>query len=125
MCNGPARLQKIDQQFQAVGETIADPFEISTIRREDYDLIQNTSEYENVYQCKLGTSGPANRSHQVAAAFIVIASGLDSVSFNRKRFFNLTNNDDELIKHGNDSERPLTYAHIDIAGAAGKLLFID
>ncbi len=25
-----------------------------------------------------------------------------------------------LLKHGNDSERPLCYSHIDIAGAAGK-----
>jgi leucyl aminopeptidase len=54
MCKGPTRLRKVDEQFQIVGETVADPFEVSTIRREDFDTIQDTSEYEDVYQCRFG-----------------------------------------------------------------------
>jgi hypothetical protein len=34
MCNGVARSKKLDQEFQDIGESVADPFEISTIRRE-------------------------------------------------------------------------------------------
>jgi leucyl aminopeptidase len=37
MSNGPARvLHKIDHSLQELGHDIGDPYEISTIRREDY-----------------------------------------------------------------------------------------
>jgi hypothetical protein len=34
MDNGPARESGTAQKFQAIGEEIGDPFEISTVRRE-------------------------------------------------------------------------------------------
>jgi leucyl aminopeptidase len=80
MCNGPAREDNIDREFQSIGELVADPFEISTIRREDYDSIRGMSEYEDVFQCKPSLS-PASRAHQIAAAFMVISSGLDQVKY--------------------------------------------
>jgi leucyl aminopeptidase len=55
----------------------------------------------DILQCKNQPSNASARGHQYPAAFLARASGLD--------------------KHGNDSEKPLRYTHLDIAGSAGKL----
>jgi hypothetical protein len=56
----------IDQKLQNVGEQIGDPYEISRIRREDYDNHTSKSEYDDVLQI---SDKPARR-HQGAAAFL-------------------------------------------------------
>ncbi|CAF0753980.1 unnamed protein product [Adineta steineri] len=101
MDNGPARKNGIAQQLQSAGEEIGDLFEISTVRREDYDFVNDKSEVADVLQCKKDAGNAGARGHQYPAAFLARASGLD--------------------KHGCDSEKPLSYTHLDIAGSAGKL----
>ncbi|CAF1040771.1 unnamed protein product [Rotaria sordida] len=101
MDNGPARENRTAQKLQAIGEEIGDPFEISTIRREDFDFINDKSEVTDILQCNRRPSNAVDRGHQYPAAFLARASGLD--------------------KHGRDSEKPLSYTHLDIAGSAGKL----
>lgn len=81
MSNGPARSKQIDESFQLVGSNIADPFEISTIRREDFDTMKGKSECEDVIQCAYDRGKPAYRGHQAAAAFLILASGLNKVDF--------------------------------------------
>ena len=78
---------------------IGDPFEISTIRKEDYTNHKGQSEYEDLEQVGIKSANGA-RGHQGPAAFLIMASGLD--------------------KHGVDSQQPLSFAHIDIAGSCGK-----
>ncbi|KAK0070474.1 aminopeptidase W07G4.4 isoform X2 [Biomphalaria pfeifferi] len=97
--NGPARNLNTAQNIQESGEQYGDPFEISTIRREDYEFHKGKSEYEDVLQCNNSPSTLTNRGHQTPAAFLIMASGLD--------------------KHGKDSSQPLPYSHIDIAGSSG------
>ncbi|XP_067879104.1 putative aminopeptidase W07G4.4 [Heterodontus francisci] len=99
MDNGPAQRAKTAQELQAAGDEVADPFEISTIRRDDYDFHKGKSEYEEILQCNNQPSSATPRGHQSPAAFLIMASGLD--------------------KHGIDSEKPLRYSHIDIAGSSG------
>ncbi|KAK8751177.1 hypothetical protein OTU49_013277, partial [Cherax quadricarinatus] len=99
MDNGPAGLASMAQTLQAAGEDVADPFEISTIRREDYDFHCGKSEYEDVLQCNNLPSSRTPRGHQTPSAFLVMSSGLD--------------------KHGKDSSQPLKYSHLDIAGSSG------
>ncbi|RWS29497.1 aminopeptidase-like protein 6 [Leptotrombidium deliense] len=99
MDNGPAKKQKTATLIQEAGDKIGDPFEISTIRREDYEFNKGKSEYEDVLQCNNLPSTRTCRGHQIPAAFMVTVSGLD--------------------KHGLDSEQPLPYSHIDIAGSSG------
>ncbi|CAF0934719.1 unnamed protein product [Rotaria sp. Silwood1] len=101
MDNGPARANRTAQKLQTLGEEIGDPFEISTIRREDFDFINDKSEVTDLLQCNRRPSNATDRGHQYPAAFLARASGLD--------------------KHGCDSEKPLNYTHLDIAGSAGKL----
>ncbi|XP_068709461.1 putative aminopeptidase W07G4.4 isoform X1 [Montipora foliosa] len=97
--NGPAARTKFAQKIQEAGHDMGDPFEISTIRREDYQFANAKSEYAEVLQCNNQPSSRTPRGHQFPAAFLIRASGLD--------------------KHGIDSERPVCYSHFDIAGSCG------
>ncbi|GFS05457.1 hypothetical protein ElyMa_002939000 [Elysia marginata] len=100
MDNGPARQKNTAQAVQAVGHECGDPFEISTLRREDYEFHTDTSDYAEILQANTRPSTMTNRGHQGPGAFLVMASGLD--------------------KHGIDSSQPLPYSHLDIAGSAGN-----
>ncbi|KAG5840513.1 hypothetical protein ANANG_G00189600 [Anguilla anguilla] len=97
--NGPAHQEDNALQWQKAGEELGDVFEVSTIRREDYDFHRGKSEYEEILQCNNLPSSATPRGHQTPAAFLIMSSGLD--------------------KHGVDSEEPLPYSHIDIAGSSG------
>ena len=85
--------------MQEVGENIADPYEISTIRRDDFKVVAGRSEYEDILQATNNPSTMESRGHQFPAAFLILASGLD--------------------EHGNASEKKLPYSHVDIAGSSG------
>uniref|UniRef100_A0A3Q2VLF5 Zgc:152830 n=1 Tax=Haplochromis burtoni TaxID=8153 RepID=A0A3Q2VLF5_HAPBU len=85
--------------FSWQNAVLGDLFEVSTIRREDYEFHKGQSEYEDILQCNNLPSSATPRGHQTPAAFLIMASGLD--------------------KHGVDSEAPLPYSHIDIAGSSG------
>ncbi|KTG44773.1 hypothetical protein cypCar_00019532 [Cyprinus carpio] len=85
--------------WQKAGEVLGDLFEVSTIRREDYDFHKGKSEYEDILQANNLPSSATPRGHQTPAAFLIMASGLD--------------------KHGVDSDKPLPYSHTDIAGSSG------
>ncbi|CAK8674251.1 unnamed protein product [Clavelina lepadiformis] len=99
MDNGPARDVNNAQLLRKAGENIGDMFEISTIRREDYEFHKGKSEYEDVLQSNNFPSSRTPRGHQGPSAFLIITSGLD--------------------KHGIDSSKPLKYTHLDIAGSEG------
>lgn len=81
MSNGPARSKSIDRNLQDSGELIADPFEISRIRKEDYENHKSKSEYEDLLQANTKPSVAGARGHQGPAAFLIMASGLDEVYF--------------------------------------------
>ncbi|XP_029961398.1 putative aminopeptidase W07G4.4 [Salarias fasciatus] len=99
MDNGPAHRSGNAAQWQKAGEVLGDVFEVSTIRREDYEFHKGKSEYEDILQCNNLPSSATPRGHQTPAAFLIMTSGLD--------------------KHGVDSGTPLPYSHIDIAGSSG------
>lgn len=58
---------------------MGDVFEVSSIRREDYDFHKGKSEYEDILQCNNLASSATPRGHQTPAAFLIMASGLDKV----------------------------------------------
>uniref|UniRef100_A0A3B4WPK2 Zgc:152830 n=1 Tax=Seriola lalandi dorsalis TaxID=1841481 RepID=A0A3B4WPK2_SERLL len=99
MDNGPAHRSGNAAQWQKAGEVLGDVFEVSSIRREDYEFHKGKSEYEDILQSNNLPSSATPRGHQAPAAFLIMASGLD--------------------KHGVDSNAPLPYSHIDIAGSSG------
>ncbi|XP_051950434.1 putative aminopeptidase W07G4.4 [Xyrauchen texanus] len=99
MDNGAAHRFGNALQWQNAGEVLGDMFEVSSIRREDYEFHKGKSEYEDILQSNNLPSSGTPRGHQAPAAFLIMASGLD--------------------KHGLDSDNPLPYSHIDIAGSSG------
>lgn len=99
MDNGPARLLQQSRRIQEAGDKIGDIFEVSNIRREDYEFNLGKSEYEDYLQCNNLPSSRTPRGHQIPAAFLLQVSGLD--------------------KHGIDSSHPLPFSHIDIAASSG------
>lgn len=99
MDNGPARNAGTSIKLQNAGEKIGDPFEISTIRREDLAFHRGKAHGDDVMQCSNLPSSRTARGHQGPAGFLILASGLD--------------------KHGSGNETPLKYSHLDIAGSAG------
>ncbi|GFU08914.1 putative aminopeptidase W07G4.4 [Trichonephila clavipes] len=99
MENGPATLDNVGRKIQNAGHLIGDPFEISTIRREDYEHHKGKSAYEDLLQCNNAPSSRTPRGHQSPAAFLIMSSGLD--------------------KHDINSEIPLKYSHVDIASSSG------
>ncbi|MBN3294979.1 YH24 aminopeptidase, partial [Amia calva] len=99
MDNGPAHRAGNARQWQQAGDVLGDVFEVSTVRREDYEFHRGRSEYEELLQSNNLPSSATPRGHQTPAAFLTMASGLH--------------------KHGVDSDAPLCYSHIDIAGSSG------
>eukprot|EP00118_Oscarella_pearsei_P024938 m.307155 g.307155 ORF g.307155 m.307155 type:complete len:528 (+) comp41963_c0_seq1:90-1673(+) len=98
--NGPAAAANTARCVQSAGDEMGDPFEISTIRRDDYDFVVGRSEYEDVLQCNNQPSSSTARGHQFPAAFLIRVSGLD--------------------QHGSDAATgQIPYSHIDIAGSSG------
>lgn len=95
--NKPAR--EAVTRVSNAGELSGDLFEISKLRREDFEAHHGKSEYEDLMQAAPGPSTMKERGHQSPAAFLIMASGLD--------------------EHGGDSSKPLAYCHLDIAGSAG------
>lgn len=97
MDNAVARKEGHAQKLQKDSESVGDPFEISTIRREDYlfhkgdtnslkklfiywhGCFLGKGEAEDVLQCNNKPSTQTARGHQGPAAFLVITSGLDKV----------------------------------------------
>ncbi|CAH1111176.1 unnamed protein product [Psylliodes chrysocephalus] len=99
MDNGPAKKNKTNERLQCAGDKIGDPFEVSTIRREDFSSYKGIMEGDDVIQSLSKPSVQVSRGHQGPAAFLIMASGLD--------------------KHGSETAEPLRYTHIDIAASGG------
>jgi len=95
--NGPAHERFTSESLSEAGDLLGDPFEVSRLRREDYAFVAPRTKADDVMQCNNAASSATPRGHQFPAAFLVIASGLDS--------------------HGVDSEKPLPFTHIDIGGS--------
>jgi len=79
MDNAVARLTSNAEKLQASGDTMGDPIEISRIRREDFYSHEGRAEGDNVLQASNRRQEDVKRRHQGAAAFLMMASGLEKV----------------------------------------------
>lgn len=95
--NGPAIKRNTAQSIIDAGEVWGDPAEQSRSRREDFDFIKPRTKADDVLSSNNAPSVTTARGHQFPMAFLSIASGLDA--------------------HGSNSEKPLPFTHIDIAGS--------
>ncbi|MFN3202387.1 MAG: leucyl aminopeptidase family protein [Bradymonadia bacterium] len=97
MDNGPARAEGVATALQATGETWGDPFELSRLRREDFDFVAPRTSADDVISCNNAPSTGTPRGHQFPMAFLAIASGVD--------------------RHGIASSDPIPYTHLDLGGS--------
>ena len=98
--NGPARAARISERLMATGDRWGDPFDISRLRREDYDFVRPRTLADDVMHCNNAPSSATPRGHQFPMAFLAIAAGLDD--------------------HGSDSRKPLPFTHLDIGGSGAE-----
>jgi leucyl aminopeptidase len=96
--NVHARDQGIARTLGEVGDLFGDPFEVSRLRREDWDFVKPRTRADDLLQCNNAPSTMTNRGHQFPMAFLAIAAGLD--------------------QHGKGAAEPLAFTHIDIGGSA-------
>lgn len=99
LANGPSKRDKFQWKLYECGETIGDPFEVSTVRREDLDFNDGKAAGDDIHQSNNLASSRTCRGHQIPAGFLLKASGLEH--------------------HGSGSDKPIKYCHLDIAGSAG------
>lgn len=95
--NGAAQSSGLVNKLLEAGELWGDPAELSPSRREDYDFVRGRTKADDVLSSNNGPSATTRRGHQFPMAFLAIVAGLD--------------------KHGMNSEKPIPYTHIDIAGS--------
>lgn len=122
MDNGPAKKVNFAQSVQQVGDEFGDPFEVSTMRKEDFEFIKDKSgEYVEVLQCNNAASSRTPRGHQFPGAF------LQKVPFRMTSAFYFISTIlilfqvSGLVDHQLKSDKPLKYSHLDVAGSSGDL----
>ena len=98
--NGAARKARVAERLGESGDAWGDPFELSRLRREDYDIVSPRTRADDVLQCNSAASSATPRGHQFPAAFLAIASGL-------------AGNED-------DGQDRLPFTHIDIGGSGAE-----
>ncbi|KAJ2949750.1 hypothetical protein O0L34_g15683 [Tuta absoluta] len=91
--NHAARGSGHAHKLQACGDSLADMFEVSTIRREDLQTHRGKAAGDALHQADNKPSTQSPRGHQAPAAFLLLAGGL--------------------------ARGPLPYSHIDMAASAG------
>ena len=95
--NATAHATGVGRRLSETGDAWGDTFEISRSRREDFEFIAPRSKADDVLSCNNKPSSATPRGHQFPMAFLVVASGLS--------------------EHGLRSDKPLAYAHLDVAGS--------
>lgn len=98
--NGFARKNKVSQRIHDAGHILADPFEISTLRREDLECVKAGRSSEDIVSANDQPSTMTNRGHQYPAGFMIQASGIDQYGLDNK---------DKLS---------IGFTHLDVAGSA-------
>nr|VZI08692.1 unnamed protein product [Spirometra erinaceieuropaei] len=101
MDNGPARKTGESFKLRDGGALIADITEISSLRREDYEVCYPVSEYEDLQQRNTHANTIKYRGHQYPAAWMIMASGLSKYS-------NTAAEEDQI-----------KYTHVDVASSVG------
>ncbi|WP_192021404.1 M17 family metallopeptidase [Shewanella sp. WPAGA9] len=96
--NAVAKKVGISQDLEQISALWGESFEVSRLRSDDFNKVNNISGEGELLSSNNGPSAITARGHQYPAAFLINAAGLDN--------------------HGLNSSQPMPFAHIDIAGSA-------
>ncbi|MBW2262481.1 MAG: leucyl aminopeptidase family protein [Deltaproteobacteria bacterium] len=95
--NGPALDASVGAILGRAGSAWAEPFEISRLRREDFEAVASKTDGEDVLSMNANINASTPRGHQLPMAFFQIAAGMEK-----------------------DGKCALPYVHVDIAGSSVK-----
>lgn len=96
--NSVARESALPEQLQHCATLMGEPMALSPLHKEDFMNVADKTGAADVISAKPVGSSQVERGHQLAAAFMLQASG--------------------LAAHGIAATKPLPFIHLDIAGAA-------
>ncbi|GIU18588.1 MULTISPECIES: leucyl aminopeptidase family protein [unclassified Shewanella] len=96
--NSVAKQQNVASVMQEQASLWGEPIEVSQLRRDDFSKIVDPSAAADMLSSNNAPSSVTARGHQYPAVFLIEASGLST--------------------HGLNADKPIAYAHIDIAGSA-------
>ena len=96
--NSVAKQANIADSIQQQAAVWGEPIEVSQLRRDDFSKIIDPSAAADMLSSNNAPSSVTARGHQYPAAFLIQASGLS--------------------QHGLNSNSPIAYTHLDIAGSA-------
>ncbi|CAJ0582409.1 unnamed protein product, partial [Mesorhabditis spiculigera] len=99
MDNGPAKTAGTSLKIQEAGDHYGQPIEISRLHHDDYDFHNAEGQQADIRQGNTRPSVQTLRGHMGPAAFLIRASGIEA--------------------HGNDSEKPLKFTHVDMGSCCG------
>jgi len=74
--NTAARRLGVSARLFAASQGVAEPFELSTLRREDFKIVAPTDPEEDCLQANRHPSVATSRGHQYPMAFMITAAGL-------------------------------------------------
>ncbi|VDL85385.1 unnamed protein product [Schistocephalus solidus] len=100
MDNGPARRLGYAKALSQGGALVGDPIEVSSLRREDYEVCFPVSEYEDLQQRNTHPETVKYRGHQYPAAWMLLASGMTDYGMQNDKI-------------------SLPYTHMDVSNAVG------
>lgn len=80
MDNSVAQSSSSAYKLQVCGEIMGDPFEVSILRKEDFDHHKGRCEADDVIQGATKPSAQTERGNQGPAAFLIMVSGLSKVN---------------------------------------------
>jgi len=98
--NGPAKKAGTGKSIYEISEQWGEPFELSHLRREDYDFVKPRNKTFDVLQANNKPSSQTPRGHQYPAAFLDVASGINTFGY--------------------ESATPVSFSHLDIAATAAE-----
>ncbi|PKG55066.1 peptidase M17 [Shewanella sp. Choline-02u-19] len=96
--NSVAKQANVAERMQQKAAVWGEPIEVSQLRRDDFSKIVDPSGAADMLSSNNAPSSVTARGHQYPAAFLIQASGLS--------------------RHGLNSDKPIAYTHLDIAGSA-------
>eukprot|EP01123_Difflugia_compressa_P001613 TRINITY_DN1196_c2_g2_i1.p1 TRINITY_DN1196_c2_g2~~TRINITY_DN1196_c2_g2_i1.p1 ORF type:complete len:597 (-),score=135.97 TRINITY_DN1196_c2_g2_i1:34-1824(-) len=115
--NSVALSKGIAHRLLELGESVGEPFEVSRLRKEDFEFIDSSSTFADLSSCNSQPSTMTNRGHQFPGAFLIRVSGLwDGERGERKEG---GGGGGGLVREGRD----IPFLHLDIAAVSGEGYF--
>ncbi|KAF8794560.1 putative aminopeptidase W07G4.4 like protein [Argiope bruennichi] len=122
MENGAAARENVGRDLQNAGHAVGDMFEVSTIRREDYDFHKGKSEYEDLYRVIMLPSSRTPRGPPDSSCFPYHGPLAEVVISSGKTIAELLDATTEVVISSEKTLSELLHATAEVVISSGKPL---